>query len=958
MPHHKRWLAWFWTLPLLLALPRQLHAAQAPALPAAPARDADDDADEKPLPFSNLSVQVSENGDLHVAFLSFGESISPQSAETAVGNTLGCKIASVSRFPQLANSYHSFDGSCHVQLSGTRFLRQLQINLAPLLAYARSQNSHRLSLTFNLPDTEISESQPPSNLNPFFNTKLAAKYRQHVSRNREYSWTLDSPVPAAVSVSFGYSKNYVFRAGASILAVLLAPLFLVFWLGRKALSAQTQDKSVVWFSYMRFLQWTLTGTLIGWWIASESVHLPALLKFLSTAAWLRHAWESPVSLAIVQWIPPVIVWVLGFALSHPVQEKLRGLTWTRREIFLQGVFSVCSALLPVAMFLTGLEMLGTSNSRWAAVCFLAAFFTFVFAGRALRKVMGTEAQALTTGELRDHAFVMAQQLGAKLQQVYVIPSGKGQMANAFARTGNTIAFTDFLLQRMSRREVNYILGHELTHIKLGHPGKIATARILSIFGAIFILSFLTPFLFESPVLRYAIILVFVTLVPLFWARRFEYAADAGAVAATGDPQAAISALFKLSSLNMMPFHWSNWSEKWLTHPSSLRRAQAIAHKAGIPIEQITEIARSSVAPADHYSLPPTVALGVKVLSSQRKQSAALRVTFGLLAAIIFTPAVFALLAGHFARRTPLHELLYLAGLPATLFAYLLFANFGPPMGLLSIVAALKQKLAAQNILSDAWAGIPVGFAPAAAPRLYELNANWDIGCLFLRSDRLCYWGEETQFALRRDQITSIVLAPGLPGLLRPSRIFLAWKDSQTGVTGALNWGCIEGKSTLGLRRKTSDLAARLHLWWKSSGDARQLPAPLAALGLPSIGAVTGVNPRANWKPGKIIKELIWTAAFAIVGAMLCSLPFHLLAYLLSVPMAAAGLPATIRSPGAGWYVVAIAVLMRSIALFQVLRHKDVPVVEASQVPLSSTAASSPVSGEEQLKPGQEPTLVK
>jgi len=52
---------------------------------------------------------------------------------------------------------------------------------------------------------------------------------------------------------------------------------------------------------------------------------------------------------------------------------------------------------------------------------------------------------------------MAQHLGVKLQQVYVVPAGKGQMANAFARTGNTIAFTDFLLQRMSRAEVNYVL---------------------------------------------------------------------------------------------------------------------------------------------------------------------------------------------------------------------------------------------------------------------------------------------------------------------------------------------------------------------------------------------------------------------------------------------------------------------------------------------------------------------
>jgi Zn-dependent protease with chaperone function len=116
------------------------------------------------------------------------------------------------------------------------------------------------------------------------------------------------------------------------------------------------------------------------------------------------------------------------------------------------------------------------------------------------------------------------------------------LANAFGRTGNTIAFTDFLLQRMSRPEVNYVLGHELTHFKLKHPGKIAAARVVSMFGAFFVVGMAVPFGMEWPLLRYGVILAIVTFFPLFWSRRFEYAADAGAVKLTGDPRAAISAL--------------------------------------------------------------------------------------------------------------------------------------------------------------------------------------------------------------------------------------------------------------------------------------------------------------------------------------------------------------------------------------------------------------------------------
>src|SRR5258708_21522942 len=119
------------------------------------------------------------------------------------------------------------------------------------------------------------------------------------------------------------------------------------------------------------------------------------------------------------------------------------------------------------------------------VCFVAAFVVHLVAAGALQKLMATLPQSLTTGDLRDHAFGMAGRLGVTLQQVYVVPSGKGQMANAFARTGNTIAFTDFLLQRMSRAEVNYLLRHELTHLKHQQPAQIAACPAATAVGAFF-----------------------------------------------------------------------------------------------------------------------------------------------------------------------------------------------------------------------------------------------------------------------------------------------------------------------------------------------------------------------------------------------------------------------------------------------------------------------------------------
>jgi len=921
MPRRKDWLILIGAAALFLFVPRLARAQQPPVTSA----DSDDEEEEKPTPIASLTITPSETGRAEVNFyITAGEPSTRSENLAAVENALGCKLQLDPRFSHVVTVMH---GSCNLPLSAVAFHREGRIRVVPLADYARAKKVERLVAMIYLPDTDTFDSQPAPTSPAFGKLKLSSKALRRLDRNRIYSWQLDASVPEAVIFSFGYTQSSVHRAELTLALVLAVPVLFVYWLGRKALSAPDSDKAAVWFSYMRYLQWSLTGALIAWWIASESIRLVPLLKFFSTDR-LAAVWDFPVTAILVDWIPPCLVWILCFALSHPVQEKLRGLKWTRRELVLQGVYSVCAALIPLAMFLTGLQTLSAANFQRGLLWFVGAVFVRLVAAGALQRLMGTLPQSLTTGDLRDHAFGLAQRLGVKLQQVYVIPAGKGQTANAFARTGNTIAFTDFLLQRMSRPEVNYVLGHELTHLKLKHPGKIASARVASMLGAFFVVGLAAPLGLESPVLRYAIVLAVVTLFPLFWSRRYEYAADAGAVELTGEPRSAISALFKLSSLNMMPLHWSKWSEKWLTHPSSLRRAQAIARKAGIPIEQIPEIAGATVAQSDHYILPATVAPGAKVLSTQTKQKSTIRATMALLEALILVPVAFAWLARLYAEDPVLHRAFYLVGPIAAITAYLVLANFAPLSGLRELIVALKAKLLKEGVQANAWGGVTVGFAPAPSPRIYEHNSNWDMGSLFIRSDRLCYLGEETKFALRRDQITAIMLGPGVPALVSNRRIYIAWKDAELGRSGTFNIGCIEGSSILEIRRKTTELEGVLQNWRKASPDSRPLPPQLAELASPLIGAVTSTAPNANWRFGRILKELWLTGVLAAVIAVLCGLPFQLFAYLFSTPTARAGRHLLVHSPGAGWYVVCVAVVLRALALIPFLRYKDKSFVAA------------------------------
>src|SRR5207249_10138019 len=73
------------------------------------------------------------------------------------------------------------------------------------------------------------------------------------------------------------------------------------------------------------------------------------------------------------------------------------------------------------------------------------------------------------------------------------------------------------------------------------------------------------------------------------ARRFEFQADAGAVQLTGDPEAKITALLKVSHLNLMPVRWGKGSGVWMTHPSTLHRLERIGRLGGMPPARVHEL---------------------------------------------------------------------------------------------------------------------------------------------------------------------------------------------------------------------------------------------------------------------------------------------------------------------------------------------------------------------------------
>jgi hypothetical protein len=502
---------------------------------------------------------------------------------------------------------------------------------------------------------------------------------------------------------------------------------------------------------------------------------------------------------------------------------------------------------------------------------------------------------------------------------------------------------------MTKREVNFVIAHELTHLQKKHPGKnlgigiVVAAGIVTVFGAF------SGFFRVPPVVFYAFVVATSTLVTYACTRHFEYEADAGAVAATQDPQAAICALFKLAELNLHPLQWSSWAEKWVTHPSMMRRAKAIAKVAGIPEVSIHEIVARGLEPAVHYAIPDASQSKQKVMSTTSKARNLRWAVFALLAAAFLPPSVFAFVAQSWPALGAHRYELYGAGFAAAVALHFFLTNYLSVWRLSPLVKKMEEKLEADGgVQTQAWGGIPVGLAPDDRPRVYEGLTHWDLGFLFVRADRICYLGEETSFSLRHDQVTDLRLGPGNPSWLPSRRIYIAWKDSERQTSGVFSIASAHPESARKLYARTNEIFRQMNQWKSARAASRQLPDRLATLESPQLRQVTSQSPTAIRKGNKFFAELILTSIMAMMVALLFGLPFHLMAYLTR--LAPPG-QTIFSGAGAGWYVVAAAVAIRLFQIAPVFSFKDSAVLVPPVVNPSSPQirAQTPKPAEAQNK---------
>ena len=651
-----------------------------------------------------------------------------------------------------------------------------------------------------------------------------------------------------------------------LLAVV--PLLLValtLWMRQYALRSAAVDPEAAWFSYARFLK---LGTQAAWLVSLGLLSLPIIESWVDAVAG-----PQPKGTAIG---PQVFIWVLIAmlpmsvttivcrTLSHPVFAKVYGALWTRGEIFRQSFWAQAAFTIPTLCFAAAFPEMRAEN--WRAVMFLIllGFGVLLFGKRQLVAASGRTPESLNSGELRDRVFQLAATAGVQLKSLYVISSAKSKMANAFAARGNIVMVTDYLLTRLTRREVDAIVAHELTHLKRQH-----VALRVVMFAAVFYISF--GIVLSWFHMRQIPLLVAVTLLTYYLIARInERSADAGAAKLTGDPEAMITGLVKATRLNKFPLRWSKLSEWLMTHPSTMRRAEAIARKSGIAPERLAEILQQGTSGETYYTLPPAIAS--KVFSTKYKRSQSSKRSWTFVAIMTVMPS--AILG--IANAAALDGLAFLAAwvfsVVATFAVYLVAMNYLSLSGNGPLEKRLRAKLKSENVIARVDGGIFVSLAPDAVARLYDGSFSWDMGLLYIGPEQIVYVGEEARFSLRRQEITDIQAVRGAPAWIATRAVLIRWSDPSRNRTGALLLRP-QAARTLGQQSEAADtLATRLEEWLDGRQSATD-ELPTEEFGTPVIGAVTSISPAQLARGKTATRSLMITGYLAAAAAVLCNLSF-------------------------------------------------------------------------------------
>ena len=302
----------------------------------------------------------------------------------------------------------------------------------------------------------------------------------------------EKPIPAEITVRFGYSVTDVLLRLAGLLVLFIAPLLVVLRVRRKSLLLASENPTTAWFGFWRVYRHIAQSAWVVWAVALSLLNAADILRFIPGI-------DRSVALGLLYAVPPAVMIFICQYLSRPVWREVRSVEWGRKEMLLKSVAEQAATGLPFVFFFLCITTL-PDNTGWATLWLALAVVATIVGVWLHGKVSRSIPSALHGGELKERILEISRRAGIKIQQAFIMPARANLMGNAFAIMGNKVMITDYLLERLTRKETDCVVGHEVAHLKYRHTLMLSWLGFIGIYLLVYLgLSVGTRFL---PVIVY------------------------------------------------------------------------------------------------------------------------------------------------------------------------------------------------------------------------------------------------------------------------------------------------------------------------------------------------------------------------------------------------------------------------------------------------------------------------
>jgi Zn-dependent protease with chaperone function len=752
-------------------------------------------------------------------------------------NSLGCDWRTTLVTPRVAQ------GTCrHLLHAGNGSVRDT-LNLAPLGAALRRAGAREISFSLAAQGKSLGDGGNDWIRGSVGRTADAGSMAD-ITNWRFVSYE-DDDLPPAFAAEVGSRWSFR-RLITPLVLVLSGPFLLALWVRRRMLrTGAGAGAGGIW------LNWILLGAWLYWITVVTLQDLIGFANALDTDQWL----VTLILGTILFCGPPLAAVALCAHVLVPALnqgESESGNVWRVLRIALAGE---AQFMVPLSLFLMGTALV-PQEFKAGLTSLLLAFGAYRILTFCLWRWSFRNTTLVVSGPLYDRAMEIAKSAGVKLAALHLVETRSPMEANAYASPGGSIAITRSLVDNLSRREVDTVLGHEIGHSR----GNSSWWRIPFLLFYIFvggpaIARFAAQAGLPACVLDLPIIPLLYVMATGWISQRQELLADARAATVTNDPEACIAALASLARVTKSPTEWKGMQGSILSHPSMRTRVLALAKRSGVAETRALELLHhpDTLLPEgtekEYYPLPEWL---------EARQP-------------VFNPTV-----RH---------------------AYLYWANWifgGSLIGLLVAVYATAMAMGLPHPLRVAWLASALPFVAIAATAMDEQYARgfmrimrrriearlrprpggtfaallpgdkvgsvagvyaWDLGHLYLDGNRLTFQGERVQFSVDPAEIQSVSVVSG------PLSWFRQHAALVRSASGAFSLRIADRGSS---RRLARQLTQRI-LAWKDSAATGEAPANAAGL-VPKLTQVRIASPpriRLVWHFGK-------TAVLIVIGAWLAT----------------------------------------------------------------------------------------